>query len=427
MAGGSEDEAHRPPDDRPALDWSLFEDPDRLEFTSSLNEDDAAASASLQRVVRIAATASSTRYAQVSLIGTTQFVPASHGLTYEAAQQHTAIRDSLCSITMASRGTFSVSDTRAHELTRLLPPVRNGEVAAYLGVPLYDPDGRPIGALCVFDSEQRSWRDEDEALLLDLAELVTRELHLLTALETATVTEVRLRNAITDLVNRPKLGDGSVLRARAHYLFPGGAPAGGDWIDWIELPDRIAFSIGDVAGHGLTALLVMEELRHAMRAYAFQSVGPADAIVKTSELLRQTRPGEMATAIKADFSPVSGRARFAVAGHPPPIHISDGYAAVVPVKPGPPLGPLSQPPDVAEIIMNPGDRLLLYTDGVFERRDEPVTAGLARLLSTVARHATVPDLEITVQAVLRDVVEELHDDACLLLIERPHSQPAERS
>lgn len=420
MGGGPGDSESREPSWSAEVDWALFDDPDRLVFLTSLDEADISTSESLERVVRIAATASDTRYAQVSLVGTSQFVPASHGLTYEPAQQHTPISDSLCSITMAVRGPFSVPDTRAHDWTRSLPPVKDGDVAAYLGVPLYDPDGRPVGALCVFDSEPRTWRDEDEALLLDLAQLVTRELHLLAALETATVSEVRLRNAITDLVNRPKLGDGSVLRARAHYLFPAAAPAGGDWIDWIELPDRIAFSIGDVAGHGLAALRVMEELRHSMRAYALQSVGPADAIVKTSELLRQLRPGEMATAIKADFNPVSGRARFAVAGHPPPIHISDGRSVLVPVRPGPPLGTLRQPPHVAEIVLNPGDRLLLYTDGVFERRNEPITAGLARLLSTVERHAMTPDIELAVRAVLDDMVEDLHDDACLLLIERPH-------
>lgn len=419
MAGGPGESESREPDEGRQLDWSLFDDPDRLTFLSSLDEADTSASQSLQRVVRIAATASGTRFAQVSLVGANQFVPASHGLTYEPTQQHTPIGESLCSITMAFGGTFGVADTRTHAWTRSLPPVQEGGVAAYLGVPLYDPDGLAMGALCVFDSEPRTWRDEDEALLLDLAQLVTRELHLLAALETSTVSEVRLRNTIADLVNRPKLGDGSILSARAQYLFPSAAPAGGDWIDWIELPDRIAFSIGDVAGHGLTALLVMEEMRHSMRAYAVQAVGPADAIVKTSELLRQLRPGEMATAIKADFNPTTGRARFAVAGHPPPIHIRDGRAAFVTVRPGPPLGTLTQPPHVTELALDPGDRLLLYTDGVFERRNEPITSGLARLLSVAGRHAATSDLELAVREILDDMVDDLFDDACLLLIERP--------
>ncbi len=419
MAGATGDEGHHEPAGGGALDWSLFDDPQRLVFVASLAEADTSASESLQRVVRIAATASGSRFAQVSLVGANQFVPAAHGLTYEPAEQHTPIRDSLCSVTMASGGTFRVDDTRTHDWTRSLPPVTGGGVGAYLGVPLHDPDGRPIGALCVFDSETRVWRHDDEALLLDLAQLVTRELHLLAALETAAVSEVRLRSAITDLVNRPKLGDGSILSARALYSFPSGAPAGGDWIDWIELPDRIAFSIGDVAGHGLASLVVMEELRHSLRAYALERVGPAEAIVKTSELLRQLRPGEMATAIKADFDPLSGRTRFAVAGHPPPIHVHHGDASPVPVQPGPPLGVLTDAPPVAEIVLAPGDRLLLCTDGVFERRGEPINAGLQRLLTTVRRQAGAPAIESAVRAIMDDMIADLHDDACVLLIERP--------
>lgn len=402
-----------------SLDWSLFDDPERLGFVSSIPEPDAASSASLQRVARVAATATGSRYSQVSLIGTAQFVPAAHGLTYTAADQHTPIRDSLCSVTMASGAPLRVDDTRDDPRTRHLPPVTERGVETYLGVPLRDPDGRAIGALCVFDAERRTWTDADEALLLDLAHLVTRELHLLAALETATMTEVRLRNVITELVDRPKLAKSTSLEARAHYLLPAGAPAGGDWIDWIELGDRTAFSIGDVAGHGLTSIVVMEELRHALRAYAFESVEPTDAIVKTSEFLRQMRPGQIATAIKADVSLATGRTRFAVAGHPPPIYLHHGRASLVPVRPGPPLGVLTTPPAVAAITLAPGDRILVYTDGVFERRREPLDAGLARLVAAMERHADTTDVDVAARAILHDSIEELHDDACLLLVERP--------
>lgn len=408
------------------LDWSVFEDPERLVFLRSLDEDDAADSESLQSVARVAAIASGSRYAQVSLVGTTQFVPAVHGATYSPAEQHSPIRDSLCSVTMASGGVLRIDDARRHHWTRHLPPVTTGRVGSYLGVPLRDPAGRPIGALCVFDSEPRSWRHQDEALLSDLAQLLTKELHLLAALETATISEIRLRNVIRELVNQPKLGSGSSLRARAHYSFPAGEPAGGDWIDWIELPDRIAFSIGDVAGHGLASIVVMEELRHALRAYAIDSIGPTDAIVKTSELLRQIRPGEMATAIKADFDPVSGRTRFAVAGHPPPILLRQGTAVLVPVQPGPPLGVLTDAPSITEVTLEPGDRLLVYTDGVFERPNESIDTGLQRLLTAMERHNATSEIEDAVEAILNETVLELHDDACLLLIERPSGSAGQR-
>lgn len=401
------------------LEWHLFDDVDRLAFVQSLDEGELLSSTSLQRVTRVAAIASSSPFAQVSLIGESQFVPAAHGLAYDPDSQHTPIRDSLCSVTMASGGTLRVDDTRRHEWTSGLPPVVSGGVAAYLGVALRDPDGRPVGALCVFDENPRQWLDDDEALLTDLAELVTRELHLLAALENSASSELRMRQVIVELVNRPRLGTTTSLSARAHYAFPANAPAGGDWIDWVELPDRVAFSIGDVAGHGLASIAVMEELRHSLRAYAIESVEPGDAIVKTSEFLRTLRKGNIATAIKADFDPVTGRTRFAVAGHPPPIHLRDGHARLVPVQPGPPLGVLTVRPATTELILEPGDRLILCTDGVFERRDEPLDVGLQRLARLAELHAGNPDLDDTARALVEECIGELRDDACLLLVERP--------
>lgn len=401
------------------LDWSLFENPERLRFVRALDESAMATSDSLQRLARVGAMASGTEFAQVSLIGDSQFVPAAHGLTYEATEQHSAVGDTFCSLTMMSDGVFQVDDARLNELTSELPPVASGKVASYLGASLHDPDGRPVGALCVFHSEPRQWLDEDVALISDLAGLAQRELHMLAALESAELSDDRLRSVINELVELPKLGNSVHLRARAHYAYHAGAPAGGDWIDWFERPDRISFAIGDVAGHGLSSIVVMEELRHAMRAYALHSDDLGDTIVKTSELLRQLRPDDMATAMMADFDPATGTTRFAVAGHPAPIHCRDGRATMVPVTPGPPLGVMTASPAIAEIVLEPGDRLLLVTDGVFERRNESIDDGFERLAAAAERHCSEPDLEEAARSIVGDLAEHREDDACLLLIERP--------
>jgi hypothetical protein len=401
------------------LDWSLFENPERLRFVRGLDESDLASSDSLQRLARIGATASGTDFAQVSLIGDSQFVPASHGLTYEASDQHCAVGDTFCSLTMMSGGVFRVEDARLNEFTSDLPPVASGKVVAYLGVSLNDPDGRPVGALCVFHSEPRKWLDHDVDLISDLAQLAQRELHTSAALESAGMRDDRLRSVINELVELPKLGNGVHLKARAHYDHHAGAPAGGDWIDWSERPDRISFAIGDVAGHGLSSIVVMEELRHAMRAYAIHSDDLGDTILKTSELLRQLRPSDMATALMADFDPTTGRTRFAVAGHPAPIHCRDGRATPVPVEPGPPLGVMTEPPVVSEIVLEPGDRLILVTDGVFERRNESIDVGFERLVSAAERYWSEPDLEAAARSIVDDLVDDLDDDACLMLVERP--------
>ncbi|MEZ5233872.1 MAG: GAF domain-containing SpoIIE family protein phosphatase [Acidimicrobiales bacterium] len=410
---------HGVPDEQVGeLDWSRVDDPTRLTFLRALDETATAASGSLHRVTRVAATATGSAFAQISLVGSDQFVPAAHGLSYAPEQQHTPLRDSLCSVTMAGGATFEVADTRSHPWTEHLPPVTSGAVGSYLGVPLYEPQGRPIGALCVFNAEARRWCASDVAMLEDLAHLVTRELHLIAALESASVTEVRLRNVITELVDRPRLGTSASLQARAHYTFAAGAPAGGDWVDWIELGERVAFSIGDVAGHGLESIALAEELRHALRAYAIDRIGPAHALVKASELVRTLHGHVMATAMKAEFDPSTGLVRLAVAGHPPPIHLRDGVAQIVSVQPGPPLGVLTVAPALTVLALSPGDRLVLYTDGVIERRGEPLDVGMARLARAVEASAGEDDLAAAARAMVERLAESPTDDACLLLIER---------
>lgn len=404
--------------DAGGLDWQLFDDPVRLRFIESVNEKDLLRSRSLQRCTRLAATASASAFSQVSLIGSSQFVPAWYGPSY-VPEQHSPLRDSLCSVTMASGGILRIDDAGSHPWTRDLPPVRSGAVSSYLGVPLRDPNGLPVGVLCVFDAEAHEWRDEDEALLVDLAGIVTRELELLAALETATSSEIRLRGVIADLVERPRVGKESMLRARAQYLFSAASPAGGDWIDWIELGDHLAFSIGDVAGHGLPAVGVMEELRQALRVYAIEETGPADALVKASTALRRLRPGEIATAMKANFDPRSGLVRFALAGHPPPLHLQAGSARYVASRPGPPLGYLHTAPLETSFLLAPGDRMLIYTDGVIERPGECLDVGFDRLTEVMERCGGIDDLDVAARTILEAMVDELFDDACLMLIQRP--------
>ncbi|MEZ5261329.1 MAG: PP2C family protein-serine/threonine phosphatase [Acidimicrobiales bacterium] len=161
-----------------------------------------------------------------------------------------------------------------------------------------------------------------------------------------------------------------------------------------------------------------EELRHALRAYAVDRIGPAHALVKASELVRTLHGHEMATAMKAEFDPSTGLVRLAVAGHPPPIHLRDGVAQIVSVQPGPPLGVLTVAPALTVLALSPGDRLVLYTDGVIERRGEPLDVGMARLARAVEASAGEDDLAAAARAMVERLAESPTDDACLLLIER---------
>ncbi|MGY1777145.1 SpoIIE family protein phosphatase [Geodermatophilus sp. SYSU D00804] len=167
---------------------------------------------------------------------------------------------------------------------------------------------------------------------------------------------------------------------------------GGDWYDLVPLPSgRLAVVLGDVAGHGLTAASVTAQLRHALRAALLRDEGPAAALAELNRLVAALLPGEMATALVVQLDPAGGALALANAGHLPAVHAHDGAARLVTDGRGPALGLLDDAdfPEV-ELRLDPGDRLLLYSDGLVERRDRPLPEGLEAVRATVAGLAGEP-------------------------------------
>jgi serine phosphatase RsbU (regulator of sigma subunit) len=163
-----------------------------------------------------------------------------------------------------------------------------------------------------------------------------------------------------------------------------GMHVGGDWYDaQLMAPDELAFSVGDVAGHGVEAAARMGELRSAMQAFRLLSRAPDDLI---QQLHRLCDPmGDFATAICGRLDP-SGGFRWASAGHLPPI-LARSNREVVPLwgSQSPPLGTgLEASVRVNHSSLAPGDMVLLYTDGLVERREEPLDVSVERLTTQVA-------------------------------------------
>jgi serine phosphatase RsbU (regulator of sigma subunit)/integral membrane sensor domain MASE1/anti-sigma regulatory factor (Ser/Thr protein kinase) len=162
----------------------------------------------------------------------------------------------------------------------------------------------------------------------------------------------------------------------------GDVQVGGDWYDVVVLPDgRIAFAIGDVAGHGIPAAAAMGQMRTALRAYAFEVVTPAIALQRLNILLRELRSQTMATAIYLNLDPNTGELQFTNAGHPPPLVLEeDGSSRFLGGAAAPPLGVI---PDLtyqtSSDRLGPGATLVLYTDGLVEKRGRAIEAGLADL------------------------------------------------
>ncbi|WP_448609381.1 SpoIIE family protein phosphatase [Geodermatophilus sp. URMC 60] len=161
---------------------------------------------------------------------------------------------------------------------------------------------------------------------------------------------------------------------------------GGDWYDLVPLPSgRLAIVLGDVAGHGLAAASVTAQLRHALRAHLLRDRGPAAALQGLGEVIAALLPGELATAVVAELDPETGEVAVANAGHLPVLHVAADGVRLLSEGRGPALGLLDEV-DYAEtrVRLAGPDRLLLYSDGLVERRDVPLPDRLDALCATVA-------------------------------------------
>ncbi|WP_344605214.1 ATP-binding SpoIIE family protein phosphatase [Streptomyces glaucus] len=196
--------------------------------------------------------------------------------------------------------------------------------------------------------------------------------------------------------------------------------AGGDWVDLIPLPDgQVALVVGDVMGKGVRAAAVMGQIRTACRAYAQLGLAPADVLEQLSVLVDGIAPGSIATCAYAVLDTRRDRLRAAVAGHlPPALRSPGGEVRFLDEKVGPPLGVGRCRYAEQEVPLPPGSRLLLYTDGLVERRDRPIDDGLRRLRELLA--GPVGEIEADCDSWLEALAGGQHDDdIALLYLHRP--------
>jgi PAS domain S-box-containing protein len=195
---------------------------------------------------------------------------------------------------------------------------------------------------------------------------------------------------------------------------------GGDWHDsFMPTPDRLLLIVGDIVGRGLQAASTMGRLRSAVRSLAVAGFRPAALLSSLDAFVELDEAARLATLICVDVDLESGRALMASAGHLPALLLAnDASARYVWEGRSLPLGTLSGPPQRKEttVELPPGTRLILYTDGLVERRKQPIDAGLDMLLKEASRSRQLPLGEMigdTVRSLLAD--ERLKDDVCLLV------------
>ncbi|MGW4488343.1 PP2C family protein-serine/threonine phosphatase [Amycolatopsis sp. NPDC004368] len=288
-----------------------------------------------------------------------------------------------------------------------------------LGVPMLVRDNLE-GVLHIGSTTARTFgRDE-----IDLLRLVADRLAVALRAETANADRAAATALQRSLlpVSIPSV-DGMDFGSR--YV-PGAATAvGGDWYDVFPLPDdRVGIVMGDVAGHGLAAAVVMGRLRSALRAYTLDTLSPAEALGKLSRKVNHFEQGIMATVAYGIVAPDRRSIVLSLAGHPPPVLAAPGEPArLVDVQPDLPVGlglPASDRHDT-EVALPPGSSLAFYTDGLIERRDATLDDGFRKL--TAAMTTGNPDTACAQVMSALVGAAPARDDVALLIAARAPETP----
>lgn len=282
-------------------------------------------------------------------------------------------------------------------------------------VPLVGTGGQQLGELAVLPRDDL--RADAEEALAQLARLVGLRL------ENAQLYQAEHRIASTlqhSLLPRstPQV-PGAVIVSR--YL--AGATeveVGGDWYDVIPVSDGdVVLVVGDVVGKGVAAAAAMGQLRNALRAYVLEGFDPGEALTRLNRLVSTAGHASYATVLCMRFEPGTRRLIYASAGHPAPLMVAPSgdvrflHASAL----GPPIGalPANMYGTVADQV-EVGSRLVLYTDGVVEDRQQSFDASLAQLMADAATRSE--HLEDLVTAIIDRVIRRpRRDDVAILALE----------
>ncbi len=281
--------------------------------------------------------------------------------------------------------------------------------------------GRVVGGLFLSSTRARALRPDDLALGAGLAAQAAQ------ALERARLFEAERRVSVTlqRSLLPAALPDVEGVEIDLRYLPAAGLEAGGDFYEALALPDgTLLIAVGDVVGRGAQAAAAMGQLRSALRAFALVGEEPG-AILAHLSAFADTVDGAMAaTAVVGKLDPASGRLAYACAGHPWPLLArADGSAEYLRAGRGVPLGCLDEPgyPE-ATVQLDHGATILLYTDGLTERRGQPTDAVLERL-RTVAATGAADELGVLLDGAVAGVGETAQADDVALVAVRVTPEP----
>jgi sigma-B regulation protein RsbU (phosphoserine phosphatase) len=295
--------------------------------------------------------------------------------------------------------------------TTVVNPILIDEhLAVMAGVPL-TASGRVLGVLHVGSRSPRTFTDSD----IDLLRMVADRAALAAQARLVRVerqTTVALQRSL--LPARPPEVPG--LDVAARYIPGAEVGVGGDWYDLFRLPSgHVGVVIGDVAGSGLRAAVIMGRIRSALRAYALETNDPADVLTRLDRKVQLFEPNAMATVAYAVIDPTYSTVTVSLAGHLPPILLdADGKAWPLRAPADLPLG--AHPDAHRRVTAIPlPHAMLLYTDGLVERRDRHIDEGIEELLATLSGGTAD---ELCSRAIAAHYHSPATDDVALITIRR---------
>lgn len=306
---------------------------------------------------------------------------------------------------------------RVDETTVFNPILWEKGIRSMLGVPLVS-GGELVGVLHVGSFSERTF-EESEVLLLELvADKVAAATQAGIAESERRAASVLQRSLLPSALPRhPNIEFGS------RYTPAELGDIGGDWYDAFEVPSGDVWVMtGDVVGHGLQPAVVMGRLRSSVRSYALLGMSPEDVLRGANRKLQHFEKGAIATIICGVLSPPFNEFRVCTAGHPPAVLVRPGEDAVLmDTPPAPPLGVVDElEPQSSVCDLVEDSVIVLYTDGLVERRGEVIADGIERLRRVVRSDAPDRLCGRIMDSLIGGYVPA--DDVALMVM-RVHPQP----
>ncbi|MFB7590117.1 PP2C family protein-serine/threonine phosphatase [Streptomyces sp. NPDC056169] len=306
--------------------------------------------------------------------------------------------------THAARGPAHAAPGPAHAAPG---PAHSLTVALAVG-----EDEKPLGTVTAIRTDGHALTAHEAATVHHAARLAARHIRHARRLAATEDTALHLQRALVAEPGRPHPN----LEIAGGYL-PAGARTlvGGDWFETVRLHfGRTLLVVGDVMGHGLDAAVDMNAYRTVLREVAATDLPPHRVLRHLDSVVAEDDARRPATCLLVRVDPARGAATFASAGHlPPAVFGADGSAELVDLPVGPPLGTGVGGYEPTTRTLTPAETLLLFTDGLVERRGEDIDVSLARLASL--RLPPDPGPHQVVEEVLRRLdAHRAEDDVAVL-------------